>query len=147
MASAHIVLLRIASRFGDIDERSRSRVRPRPTRNLLPQRAYASEVDLARLNEWRVRFADSKTAAAAFFVVVLACQVVARAWISSSPVAIAGVFVYSGAALLTWPFLDAAFARYAAEPTVNAPASRRMPWVWCVLVGVLVSIIIGGLGS
>ena len=95
----------------------------------------------------RVRFADSKTAAAAFFLVVLACQVVARAWIDSSAVAIAGVFIYSAAALLTWPFLDAAFARYAAEPTVNAQASHRMPWVWSVLVGVLVSIVIGGLGT
>jgi predicted PurR-regulated permease PerM len=57
------------------------------------------------------------------------------------------VVVYAVAALLTWPILDAAFTRYAAEPIVNAPARRRMPWVWCVLVGVLVSIVIGGLGS
>jgi hypothetical protein len=99
------------------------------------------------MNEWRVRLADSSTAAAAFFVVVLACQVVAGAWIRSSTVAFAGVFVYSGAALLTWPFLDAAFTRYAGEANVNAPVGRRMPWVWCVLVGVLVSIIIGGLGT
>jgi hypothetical protein len=129
---------------------SRALAQPSPassdTESLAPA-AYASEVDLARLNQGRARFADSKTAAAAFFVVVLACQVVARAWISSSAVAFAGAFVYSGAALLTWPFLDAAFTRYAAEPTVSAPANRRMPWVWCVLVGVLVSIIIGGLGS
>lgn len=104
-------------------------------------------MDLVRLNEWRVRFADSKTAAVAFLVVVLACQVLAAAWISSSAVALAGVLIYSAAALFTWPFLDAAFARYAAEPTVNAPASRRMPWVWCVLVAALVSIVIGGLGS
>src|SRR5438034_145434 len=104
-------------------------------------------MDLAPLNEWRVRLADSRTTAVAFFVVVLACQVLAVPWISSSAVAFAGVLIYSAAALFTWPFLDAAFARYAAEPTVNVPASRRMPWVWCVLVGVLVSIVIGGLGS
>jgi hypothetical protein len=108
---------------------------------------YASEVDLARLNEWRVRIADSQTAPAAFFAIVLVCQIVARAWINSSAVAFAGIFVYSAAAVLTWPFLDATFARYAREPIVNASGSRRMPWVWCVLVGVLVSIVIGGLGS
>jgi hypothetical protein len=113
----------------------------------LPQRAYAGGVGLARLNEWRVRFADSQTAAAAFFVVVLACQVVSRTWINSSAVAFAGVLVYAAAAVLTWPFLDAAFTRYAREPIVNAPASRRIQWVWCVLVGILVSIVIGGLGN
>lgn len=109
--------------------------------------AYARGVDFVRLNDRRVHFADSTTAAAAFFIIVLACQVVAGAWIRNSAVAFAGVLVYTAAALLTWPFMDAAFTRYAAEATVNAPASRRMPWVWCVLVGILVSIIIGGLGS
>jgi len=49
--------------------------------------------------------------------------------------------------LFTWPFLDAAFSRYSREPGVNAPAQKRMPWVWCVLVGVLLSILIGALGS
>ena len=100
-----------------------------------------------RPNEWRLRFADSKTAAAAFFVVVLACQVVAGTWIGSSAVALAGVLVYSAAGLLTWPLADAAFARYSPDPGVNAPASRRMPWVWCVLLGILTSIVIGSLGS
>jgi len=104
-------------------------------------------MNLAPLSEWRVRFADSKTAAVAFFVVVLACQALAYPWVSSSAVAFAGVLIYSAAALCTWPFLDATFARYAAEPTVNAPANRRMPWVWCVRVGVLVSIVIGGFGN
>src|SRR5262245_1525915 len=69
---------------------------------------YARRVDLARLNERRLRFDDSRNAAAAFFVVVLASQVVALVWIDSSAVAFAGVLVYSAAALLTWPFLDAA---------------------------------------
>ena len=104
-------------------------------------------MNLAPLSEWRVRFADSKTAAVAFFVVVLACQMLAYPGISSSAVAFAGVLIYSAAALFTWRFLDATSARYAAQPTVNAPVSRRMPWVWCVFVGVLVSIAIGGLGN
>jgi len=102
---------------------------------------------MTRFNEWRVRFADSKTAAVAFFVAVLACQVLAYPWISSSTVAFAGVLIFSAAALFTWPFLDATFARYADQPTVNAPGNRRMPWVWCVLVGVLVSIVIGAFGN
>ena len=82
-------------------------------------------MNLAPLSEWRVRFADSKTAVA-FFVVVLACQALAYPWVSSSAVAFAGVLIYSAAALCTWPFLDATFARYAAEPTVNAP--RIVGW-------------------
>ena len=99
------------------------------------------------LNEWRLRFADSKPAAAAFFVVVFACQVVARTWIGSSAVAFAGVLIYSAAALLTWPLADAAFARYTPGVSVNAPAGRRLPWVWCVLLGILTSIVIGSLGN
>jgi len=70
---------------------------------------------LARLNESRLRLADSKTAAAAFFVVVLMGQLLAGVWIGSSAVAFAGVLVYST--------------------------------VWCVLLGILTSIVIGGLGS
>jgi len=102
---------------------------------------------MAQLNAWRVQLADSRRAAAAYFVVVLAGLLVALPWVGSNGVAVAGVLIYSFAALLTWPLADAAFARYASQPIVNAPARTRLPWVWCVLGGVTVSIVIGGLGS
>jgi hypothetical protein len=106
-----------------------------------------SLVQVASLSELRIRLADSKTAAAIYFAVVLVGLVVAHTWLSSSVIAYAGVFLYATPALFTWPFLDAAFSRYSREAGVNAPAQKRMPWVWCVLVGVLLSILIGALGS
>ena len=104
-------------------------------------------MNVASLNDRRIRLADSKTAAAVYFAVVLLSLVVAHTWVSSSVIAYVGVFLYSIPVLLTWPFLDAAFTRYSREPGVSAPAQKRMPWVWCVLVGVFVSILIGALGS
>src|SRR5437763_16099651 len=82
-----------AQSYGVMSSLRNRRERHRPRLNPCRIGAYASDVDLARLNAWRVRFADSKTAAAAFFAVVRACQIVARAWITSSAVAFAGVFV------------------------------------------------------
>ena len=102
---------------------------------------------MAQLNAWRVQVADSRQAAVGYFVVVLVGLVLALPWAGSNAVAFAGVFIYSLAALFTWPLADAAFARYASEPKVNAPARSRLPWVWCVLAGVTASIVIGGLGS
>jgi len=106
-----------------------------------------SLVQVATVNELRVRLADSRTAAAVYFAVVLVGLVVAHTWVSSSVIAYVGVVLYAIPALFTWPFLDAAFSRYSRVPGVNAPAKKRMPWVWCVLVGVFISILIGALGS
>jgi hypothetical protein len=102
---------------------------------------------LRDLNQLRIRVAASKTSAVGYFAVVFFGLVVAGTWVSSSAVAFAGFFLYVVPVPFTWPLLDAAFTRYSKEPVVNAHARERMPWVWCVLVGVTCSFILGGLGG
>jgi hypothetical protein len=103
-------------------------------------------VNLTRVNALRARAADSRTAAVAYFSIVLLSLAVGRVWVGATTVALVGVVVYAAPAPFTWPLLDAAFSRYSRAPGVNAAAGRRMPWVWCVLAGIGASIVIGGLG-
>ena len=82
-----------------------------------------------------------------YFVAVLVALAVASTWVSGCAVAIVGVFAYSAAGLCTWPLLDAAFTRYSREPIVSAAARERIHWVVTVLLGVLVSILVGVLAG
>jgi hypothetical protein len=104
-------------------------------------------VSLQRLAEARRTIAGSRFAAAAYFVLALAGLALASTWASGETIAFAGVFLYAIPIPITWPLMDAAFARYAKQPVVSAPARSRLHWVVCVLAGILVSILIGGVAS
>ena len=104
-------------------------------------------MSLRRLGAIRRAVAASRVAAAAYFVVVLLALAVAATWVGGDAVAFAGVLAYALPVPFTWPLMDAAFARYAREPVVSAPARSRLHWVVCVLAGILVSILIGALAS
>jgi hypothetical protein len=95
----------------------------------------------------RRRVADSSTAAAVYFVSVLAVLAVGSIWVSGCVLAVVGLIVFTIPVPFTWPLLDAAFTRYMREPNVNAPARTRMHWVAAVLVGMLLSVILGGLAG
>jgi type III secretory pathway component EscS len=103
-------------------------------------------MSLRRLAAARRAVADSRLAATIYFVVVLAGLAIASTWASGNAVAYAGVFLYAIPVPFTWPLLDAAFARYA-QDSVLSTARSRLHWVVCVLAGILVSILIGGLAS
>jgi hypothetical protein len=81
-----------------------------------------------------------------YFAAVLVGLAVASTWVSGCVLAFVGVFAYSAAALFTWPLLDAAFSRYSREPIVSA-AAERIHWVVAVLLGVLLSILVGVLAG
>jgi Mn2+/Fe2+ NRAMP family transporter len=102
---------------------------------------------LQRIAEVRREIAGSRLAAVLYFAVVLICLAVASTWASGNAVAFAGVFLFALPIPVTWPLMDAAFARYAREPVVSGSARSRLHWVMCVLVGTLVSILIGGVAS
>ena len=78
---------------------------------------------------------------------MLVALAVVSTWVSGCVLASVGVFAYSAAALFTWPLLEAAFTRYSREPIVSAAARERLHWVVAVLLGVLVSILVGVLAG
>lgn len=82
---------------------------------------------------------------------MLAALAIASTWVSGCVLAFAGVFAYALPIPFTWPLVDAAFIRYMREPEhppmINAPARSRLHWVVAVLVGILISVIIGGLAG
>jgi hypothetical protein len=102
---------------------------------------------LRGMSEARRRVAGSCTASAVYFVVVLAALALASTWVSGCTLAFAGVLLYAAPIPFTWPLVDAALFRYAREPVASAPAKSRLHWVVAVLVGVLVSIIIGAIAG
>jgi hypothetical protein len=99
----------------------------------------------------RRRLAASRAAAGVYFVAVLVVLAVASTWVSGCILAFVGVFAFAARVPFTWPLVDAAFLRYMREPKhppmVNAPARTRLHWVVAVLVGVFISIIIGGVAG
>ena len=122
---------------GDIPQRRRFR------RSSVQGRA----VTVGRLAEIRREIAGSPRAALLYFVLVLGGLALAATWSNANAVAYAGIFLYVLPVPFTWPLMDAAFTRYSRDPVVSAPARSRLHWVICVLVGVLVSIVIGALGG
>ena len=91
--------------------------------------------------------AGSRRAAALYFVGVLVVLAVASTWVNGNAIAYAGVFTYALPIPFTWPIMDAVFTRYSRESVVSALARTRIHWVICVLAGVLLSMLIGGLAT
>jgi hypothetical protein len=60
---------------------------------------------------YRRRFVGSPTAAAVYFVLILAALAAASTWVSGCILAFAGVFAYALPVPFTWPLVDAAFLR------------------------------------
>jgi len=108
---------------------------------------YKEAMRSARIAQMRRDIAGSRRAAATYFVSVLIALAIAATWINGNAIAYAGVFLYALPIPFTWPVMDAMFARYSREPVVSVPARSRTHWVVCVLGGVLVSILIGGLAT
>jgi hypothetical protein len=99
----------------------------------------------------RRRLAGSRTAAALYFVAVLAVLAVASTWVSGCAVAFVGFIAFVVPIPFTWPLVDAAFFRYMREPKrppmVNEPPRSRLHWVVAVLAGLLVSFLVGALAG
>ena len=102
---------------------------------------------MSELQDLRRRIAASRAAAAVYFVAVLVALAIASSWVSGCVLAFVGVFAYAAPALFTWPLVDAALFRYAREPVAGAPARERLHWVAVVLLGILLSILVGVMGG